>query len=102
MLAITAKVKLLKKEVEEARNVSIKIIESLKKVTENSDLRPSIGIYTETIPEWKILTDERASMILAIRKICTGELTIPTSITQFDNFEQELAMVDSWLQVPKK
>ena len=102
MLAITAKVKLLKEEVFSAKNVCKDIIGTLNGVTEKTDYRRELGIFAWQSPDWKILIDEKRGMIETIRKVCTGEITPEEAKTFFTHTLVELERIDSWLQIPKK
>ncbi len=102
MLAISAKVRLLKEEVASAKHVCKDIIGTLNGVTESTDYRKELGIFALQAPNWKILTDEKRGMIETIRKVCTGELSPNEAKTIFSCALTELERIDSQLQIPRK
>lgn len=102
MLAITAKVKLLKEEVFSAINVCKDIIGSLEGLKSDSDYRKEIGIYTYQMPCWKILADERIKGVNLLRQVCTGEISSSEAIDFFRSALNELETLNKWLQIPKK
>ena len=102
MLAITAKVKLLKEEVFSAINVCKDIIGTLDNVTDNTNFKKEVGIFALQAPNWRILTNEKQSMQDLIRKVCTGEVSPIEARIKFEEALIELRKVDSYLQLPKK
>ena len=102
MLAITAKVKLLKKEVTCAISLTKDIIGSLKGLNPSSDYRTTIGIFAVQAPDWKILMDEKSKMINVIREVCTGEKAPQEAISIFEKVLCDLNEINTWLQVPSK
>lgn len=102
MLAITAKVGLLKEEVYSAKNVCKDIIGSLSGADDNTNYRRVIGIFAKQAPDWKILIDEKHKMQDIIRKVCTDEISASEAKVLFEKALRELERLDTWLQVPKK
>ena len=102
MLAITAKVKLLKEEVFSAINVCKDIIGTLDNVTDNTNFKKEFGIFALQAPDWKILTHEKQAMQDLIRKVCTGEVSPIEARIEFEKALVELRKIDSYLQLPKK
>ena len=102
MLAITAKVKLLKEEVFSAINVCKDIIGTLDTVTDNTNFKKEVVIFALQAPNWRILTNEKQSMQNLIRKVCTGEVSPIEARIEFEKALVELRKVDSYLQIPKK
>ena len=102
MLAITAKVKLLKEEVFSAKHICKDIIGTLNNVTEKTNYRKELGIFALQAPNWKILIEEKHDMIETIRKVCTGEISPEEAKSTFNHVLVELERIDSWLQIPKK
>lgn len=101
MLAITAKVKLLKEEVFSAINVCKDIIGTLDNVTDNTNFKKEVGIFALQAPDWKILTHEKQAMQDLIRKVCTGEVAPIEARIEFEKALAELRKVDSYLQIKK-
>ena len=102
MLAITAKVRLLKEEVFSAINVCKDIIGALEGLESNSDYRKEIGIFAVQMPDWKILADERIKAVNLIRQVCSGEFSPSKAIDLFRSALKELETLNSWLQIPRK
>ena len=102
MLAITAKVKLLKEEVLSARHVCKDIIGTLEGIKPDSDYRKEIGVYAVQAPDWKILRDEKNHLQQLVRKVCTGEISPTEALAAFQLALNEFEAIDAWLQVPKK
>lgn len=102
MLAITAKVRLLKQEVFSAISICKDIIGSLSVLKPTDDYRQKIGIFAVQMPDWKILTDEKHGMIDTIRRVCTGEMTPTEASEKFTIALHELETISTWLQVPQK
>ena len=102
MLAISAKVRLLKEEVSSAINVVKDIIGTLNNVTDSTDFKKEVGIFALQAPDWKILTNEKQVMQDFIRKVCTGEKSPTEARIKFEEALIELRKVDSYLQIPKK
>ncbi|MBE5819863.1 MAG: hypothetical protein E7310_03475 [Clostridiales bacterium] len=102
MLAITAKVRLLKEEVFSAKSLFKDIIGSLKGLDSNSNYYEKIGIFCRQKPEWKILSKERDLYVSALRQVCTGEASPEDATEFFEHALKEIEKIDTWLQVPKK
>ncbi len=102
MLAITAKVKLLKGEVLSAKNICKDIIGVLSMANDSTDYRREIGIFAKQAPDWKILVAEKNKMQNVIRQVCTDEMSASEAISEFKHSLSELETLDTWLQVPKK
>ena len=102
MLAITAKVRLLKEEVASARSICEDLIGTLEQVSDDTDYRKKIGIFAVQAPEWKILVDEKRKFKDLIRQVCTGELSSHDAEALICHALSELDRLDTWLQVPKK
>ena len=102
MLAITAKARLLKGEVNSAINVCKCIIGSLQGLQPDSDYRKDIGIFAVQMPDWKILADERVKAVNLIRQVCTGEVPSSKAIDLFNSALNELEILNRWLQIPQK
>ncbi len=102
MLAITAKVRLLKEEVYSAKNICKDIIGTLEGVDHYTDYRKKIGIFAVQAPDWKILTNEKHAMQDLIRKVCSGEVSSKEAKAKFEVALNELEILDKWLQVPHK
>ena len=102
MLAITAKVKLLKGEVSAARHICKDIIVTLANVNDSTDYRRVIGIFALQAPDWKILNAEKQSMKEILRQVCTGEMPASEAKSKFEYALVELNKLDTWLQVPQK
>lgn len=101
MLAITAKVKLLKKEVAEAKTLCQDIYTRLVSSTDQLDYRKELGIFAVQAPDWKILTDEKNKIIHIVRQVCTGELSPVDAAVSFDVMRVEFEELYAWLQIPK-
>lgn len=102
MLAITAKVRLLKEEVFSAKGICKDIIGALSGVDDNTDYRREIGIFAKQAPNWKILVDEKHRMQELIRQVCTDEVAASEAKSKFETALSELEALDKWLQIPKK
>lgn len=102
MLAITAKVKLLKKEVSAAICFCEDILGTLNGLKETDNYREKIGCFAVQMPDWKILTDEKQGMTETIRKVCTGEIRSIEASEKFTIALHELETISTWLQVPQK
>ena len=102
MLAITAKVRLLKEELLSAKHICKDIIGTLANVNDSTDYRREIGIFAWQAPNWKILIDEKHRMKEIIRQVCTGEMPASEAKSKFEYALVELNKLDAWLQVPQK
>ena len=102
MLAITAKVRLLKQEVASAKHLCKDIVGTLLNVTDDTDFKKEIGIFALQAPSWKILTDEKHQMQELIRKVCTGEVAPDEAVIIIQQASEEFDILDKWLQVPSK
>lgn len=102
MLAISAKVRLLKEEVSSSIGICSDIIATLTYLKTTDDYRQKIGIYAVQMPDWKILTDEKRGMVDTIRKVCTGEMTPNEAKEKFIIARDELKTINTQLQIPRK
>lgn len=102
MLAITAKVRLLKEEVFSAKHICKDIIGTLANVNDSTDYRREIGIFALQAPDWKILNAEKQSLKEILRQVCTGEMPASEAKSKFEHALVELNKLDAWLQVPQK
>lgn len=102
MLAITAKVKVLKSEIQSAQAVVLDIIGSLRSANDNTDYRMAIGIYAVQMPDWRILTAEKEQFKDVIRKVCTEEISAIQGQIKFVEFFEELEKLNAWIQIPLK
>jgi len=68
------KVQDLHEEFTRAKHVVKDIKGSLEACTETTNLTKEIGIYAREMPPFKILAEQRVSIISFVRQVCTGEL----------------------------
>ena len=102
MLAITAKVRLLKEEVSSAKNICKDVIGTLETISDETNYRKEIGIFAVQVPDWRILTDEKRQFKDLIRQVCTGEMSSNEAHNLLSHALIEFERLDNWLQVPKK
>ena len=101
MLAITAKVKLLKEEVTEAQTLCQDIVTKLAALKRQSDYRKELGVFAVQAPKWEILTDEKNRIINIIRKVCTGEVDPLNASITLDVMRIEFEELNAWLKIPE-
>lgn len=66
------------------------IIAALDFCTDTSNLMQDIGIFARRMPKFRILSDQRATYILYVRQVCTGEISIEKALELFHTVLKQL------------
>ena len=83
MLHITASMKTLKGELVSVKSIFTGIISVLEKVESKTNLTTELGIYAIQMPEYKVFNKDAEYAKKTIRKVCSGELSIPDALQRF-------------------